>query len=144
MVHELATSLVSLVKGATDQLRDAVGKTHKAKNLASVDVRHSNGPVDCLACDRTIMCTTADPVRMGFCSACSDAWYRWKNTERAAGQEPDRAQFIRARRRRLSEEGDTCRAGHSCCHQAGPHEHFHQPSFCPACIALLTVEEVLP
>lgn len=66
-------------------------------HLARTD-RNSNPPTDCRACDRTVMCTAEDPIRSGYCSSCSKAWYRWRDAEAAAGRDPDRARFERARR----------------------------------------------
>lgn len=43
--------------------------------------------VDCLACSRPVACTPVDPIREGFCEACSRRWRRQGK--------PDRVWFIR-------------------------------------------------
>jgi hypothetical protein len=64
--------------------------------------RTTNPAASCQACDRTVECTSADPIRAGYCSECSTAWYRWKKTETAAGRQPDRPRFERWRRQQLA------------------------------------------
>jgi len=48
----------------------------------------------CEACNRTVACTTADPIRSGFCKPCYDAWWRKRGTL-------ERADFIKQRRAML-------------------------------------------
>lgn len=43
--------------------------------------------VDCLACSRPVACTPVDPIREGFCEACSKRWRRQGK--------PDRVWFLR-------------------------------------------------
>ena len=140
-IHENAAACMNFVRGMARQAGNAKGVVLKARRVQTVDLRFSNGPVDCLACDRTIMCTAEDPVRSGYCQACSTAWYRWKGIEWEAGRlESDpgatRARFERHRRDQLAEVPQA-RCGHGCCTNLAPHEHFHQPASCPECIARL-------
>lgn len=37
---------------------------------------------ECVACERVVECTTADPIRAGLCSACHSSWQRWRKAER--------------------------------------------------------------
>lgn len=37
---------------------------------------------ECVACERVVECTTADPMRAGLCSACHQSWLRWRKAER--------------------------------------------------------------
>ena len=37
---------------------------------------------ECVACERVVECTTADPMRSGLCSACHQSWLRWRKAER--------------------------------------------------------------
>lgn len=140
-IHDHAVGLLADVEAMARIARDAVARTHKVKALSTVDDRHSNGPVDCLACDRTIMCTPNDRPRGGYCGACDVAFRRWAQSERAAGRAPDRPRFERWRREQLVEVPQA-RCGHSCCMNLAPHEHWHVPATCPECIALLTTDEV--
>lgn len=94
-----------------DNVAQAIGHLVEAVNhlgalasrLALVDhqsstSKHSNPPESCRVCDRVVMCTAEDPIRSGYCGACSKAWYRWSATERDEGREPDRGRFERNRK----------------------------------------------
>lgn len=90
------------VEGA-NHLMAAVGKLGLAVRIQTHDGRHSNAPVDCLACDRTVECTSADPIRGGFCNACDVAWRRWREQHGTDDPGADRIRYIDARRDRLAE-----------------------------------------
>lgn len=93
-----------LVSEAWVSLREGVGQLVRLMSLLTQidklsDPRQTTNPATaCQACDRMVECTSADPIRAGYCSACSMAWYRWRDAELAAGREPDRARFERERR----------------------------------------------
>lgn len=132
-IHRLAVDLVALAKDAAKSIVDAAAIPARAVLLSSADNRHSNGPVDCRACGRQVQCTTADPVRAGYCTACSTAWYRWKTDETAAGRTPDRVAFEKQRAAHLT-AGYHC--GHGCCHiPSNPHHtHLRDPAECHDCL----------
>jgi len=46
------------------------------------DVTPSPIVAECVACQRVVECTTADPMRSGLCSACHQSWLRWRKAER--------------------------------------------------------------
>lgn len=85
---------------AVKHLHSAVGMVALAEHISNPDGRHSNPPTNCRACDRVVECTTADPIRAGYCGECSDAWYRHRKAELTAGREPDRVKFERQRAER--------------------------------------------
>ena len=152
-VGDLAARMLATVEAMATAALGVKDVPLKAKRIQSADGRHSNEPVDCKACDRTIECTTADPNRGGYCNACDVAWRRWRLLEQAAGRcmgDPgeDRLRFERWRRERLAEVGvvrPPC--PHRCCvgqDRGVGHEHFHSAVECPECIDLVTVNEVMP
>ena len=98
-VGRAAKALRHHVDEAVKSLNNALSQVRLGEHLGSHDGRHSNPPTPCLACDRIVECTTDDPLRSGYCSACSTAWYRWKAAEQAEGREPDRARFEPTRRK---------------------------------------------
>lgn len=110
-----AAAWSNLAAGGKDPVGDVVEAIHGhlleavnhlgalRSNLALLDhlsstQKSSNPPESCRACGRTVMCTAEDPIRKGYCSACSTAWYRWRDVEVTAGRDPDRARFERERR----------------------------------------------
>ena len=97
-VHRAAKALVQHLDTALKHLHSAESMVKLGEHLATHDGRHSNPPTDCLACGRTVNCTTEDPSRSGLCSSCSTAWYRYKATEEAEGRVADRSRFARTRR----------------------------------------------
>jgi hypothetical protein len=97
-IHDCAKALRHHLDEAVKHLHSAVSQVALAEHLGSWDGRHSNPPTDCLACGRTVMCTTEDPIRSGYCSACSSAFYRWKKAEEDAGRPVDRSRFEQTRR----------------------------------------------
>lgn len=96
--HRAATAIEQHLAKAREHLEQATAMCKLADHIANPDDRHSNPPTDCIACNRTVQCTTADPIRAGYCGECSDAWYRWRKRELAAHHEPDRARFEKQRR----------------------------------------------
>ena len=84
------------VRGYLDEsvklLQRAVSAVALGEHLANPD-RRSNPPEHCQACGRLVYCTTADPIRAGYCDACRKAWGRYSDAERAEGREPDRVKF---------------------------------------------------
>lgn len=156
-IHDLAESLVGWCEAAAKAMREAYLTTKRAAAMSSAPGRHSNGPVDCLACGRTIECTAADRPIGGYCKACDTAWRRWRTLELAAGanfgNDPgsDRLRFQAWRRDRLAgtdpapSASQSC--GHPCCvgeNRGTSHVHENDPSSCRDCIALLTVKDVMP
>lgn len=97
-VHRAARALLLHLDKAVEHAQAAVSQVALGEHLASHDGRHSNPPTDCLACGRTVNCTTDDPIRSGFCNACDTAWRRWKRDEETAGRTPDRSRFARIRK----------------------------------------------
>lgn len=64
--------------------------------------RPANPSTACKACERIVECTSADPIRKGYCGACANAWHRWKASEEDAGRLPDRVRFEHWRRQQLA------------------------------------------
>lgn len=103
-IARAARALHLHIDKAIQHLQSAVSQVALAEHLANPDGRHSNPPTDCLACTRTVACTSADPIRAGYCKQCSDAWYDWRKRELTGGRDPDRTRFERDRRQRLEQQ----------------------------------------
>jgi hypothetical protein len=75
MIAEAVTSISKLYKLARriDVLMVCIERAHEARRGRQVTV------AACAACQRDVACTTADPLRGGFCSACDTAWRRFRN-----------------------------------------------------------------
>lgn len=97
LVHEYVTEIENELATAARHLRQAHKQALKARHLQNTDRRHSNPPTDCLACTRTVACTTADPISAGHCKQCSYAWLRFKKAEIAEGRTPDVIKFRKQR-----------------------------------------------
>lgn len=48
--------------------------------LNAGDKLRDRGFTQCHGCHRDVMCTTADPIRAGYCDACRKAFERWNKT----------------------------------------------------------------
>jgi hypothetical protein len=100
-VGELVEATVGHLLEAVNHLGALQSNLALLDHLSRTD-RNSNPPADCRGCTRTVMCTAEDPIRGGYCSACSSAWYRWRDDELTAGRDPDRARFEHWRRQKLA------------------------------------------
>jgi len=59
------------------------------------DSRQAEATVkECEGCGRTVACTTADPIRSGFCTKCAMSWSRFQGRL-------DRVEFVKRRRAML-------------------------------------------
>lgn len=97
-VGRCARALTLHLNSAIQHLHSAVSMVALAEHLSNPDGRHSNPPTECRACNRMVECTTADPMRAGYCSSCSTSWYRYRKAELVAGRDPDRARFEKTQR----------------------------------------------
>lgn len=100
-VHDHVTGIHLALVGMAESYARLL--THLAQLDKISDPRRTTNPVaHCQACDRIVECTTADPIRAGYCNACDTAWRRWKTDQQSAGLEPDRVRFERWRREQLA------------------------------------------
>lgn len=97
IVRELHVTLVETVGGLA-RIRTLLSQLDKISDPR----RTTNPTAACQACERTVECTSADPIRAGYCNACDSAWRRWKTSEEDAGRTPDRLRFERWRRQQLA------------------------------------------
>jgi hypothetical protein len=91
-VARVARGIVEHLDQAVKHLQSAVSMVALGEHLANPD-RRASAPEHCQACGRLVYCTTADPIRSGYCDACRKAWGRYSDAERAEGREPDRVKF---------------------------------------------------
>jgi hypothetical protein len=97
IVNELYATLVETVGGLT-RLQTLLTQLDKISDPR----RTTNPTASCQACDRIVECTSADPIRAGYCNACDTAWRRWKQAELEHSRQPDRARFEHWRRQQLA------------------------------------------
>jgi hypothetical protein len=105
-IHECVAGFEAAITAARGHLKLAHKQLLTARHRSNLDRRHTNPPTDCLACTRTVACTTADPLRSGHCKNCAEAWRRFKETERAAGRHPDLVTFRIKRLERTTNHDD--------------------------------------
>lgn len=93
-----ARSTLHNLDEAVKHLQRALSAVALGEHLANPD-RRGNPPTHCQACARLVYCTSADPIRSGYCDACRKAWGRYQEAERSAGREADRVRFEHLRKR---------------------------------------------